>query len=151
MIRGHALALDNILMDTESSTHYTPTAYRILLVEDNKSDVLLIQKMLQDVTIVGNNYEFSDVPRMDDALELLQSTTFDLILLDLHLCDIEGVSAVAALRGSVPQIPIIVYSGTNDPKLKQEALMCGARHYLVKGHESPFSLRFMIQETLAYA
>jgi len=123
---------------------------RILLIEDNASDVFLIQRMLCDVS-GDHNFIFTDVPRLVDALELLDSTAFDLILLDLNLLDIEGTATIAALHAEAPRIPIIVHSGSNDPKLKAEALMCGARHFLIKGRESPFSLKFMIQETLVYA
>ena len=120
---------------------------RILLIEDNKSDVFLLKKMLIDVS-GHNHFEFTDVARMTDAFKLLDHEPFDLILLDLNLLDIDGTASVAALHAEVPHIPIIVYSGTDDPKLKTEALICGAKHYLVKGRESPFSLKFMIQEAL---
>lgn len=121
---------------------------RVLIIEDNKSDVLLIKRMLHEAS-EDDGLQYIDVPRMVDALEILDGTAFDLILLDLNLLDIEGAASVAALRVQVPNIPIIVYSGSDDAKLKQEALICGAKHYLVKGKESPYGVRFMIRNTLA--
>ena len=56
---------------------------------------------------------------------------------------------VAALHAEFPNIPIIVYSGMDDPKLKEKALMCGAKSYLVKGKESPYALKFLIENTQA--
>lgn len=125
-------------------------AVRILLIEDNKSDVLLVKKMLEDIS-KKDSYEFTNVPRMGDAIELLgRSAEYDLILLDLNLLDIDGTASVAALNAEAPNIPIVVYSATDDPKQKEEALLCGARHYLVKGKESSFSLKYVIQETTTY-
>ncbi len=60
----------------------------------------------------------------------------------------DGVSSVAALRAQAPQMPIVVYSGTDDAKTKEKALMCGAAHYLVKGRESGFGLKHMIEQTI---
>lgn len=122
----------------------------ILIIEDNRSDVIMIKKMLQDAPEL-RQFEYTDVPRMVDALELLESYSYDLILLDLNLLDIEGIAAVSALHALIPNTPIIVHSGANDSRIKHEALMCGARHFLVKGRESPFSFKFMVQQSLAHA
>lgn len=121
---------------------------RILLIEDSKSDVVLIKRMLKDAAQGNNAFAFTDVARMDDALDILDHESFDLILLDLQLRDVEGVAAVAALHAEMGKTPIIVYSGAHDPALRESALMCGARHFLVKGRESPFAFKFMVQETL---
>lgn len=141
--RSYAIDTD-VLVDrsNEDKTH-------ILLIEDSHSDVFLVKRMLHNVSR-GEEFEITDVPRMAEALELLDKSSFDIVLLDLHLLDIEGLAAVSALHAEIPNTPIIVYSGTHDPKLREGALMCGARHYLVKGRESAFSLRFMIQQTLSY-
>ena len=117
---------------------------RVLLIEDNKSDRLIIKRMLHDVW-PNQPFEYSDASRMIDALELIDKELFDLILLDLSLPDIDGIAAVATIHGVAPNVPIVVYSGTNDPRMKEEAFLCGAKHYLVKGKESPFSFKFMIE------
>lgn len=124
-----------------------PTLWRVLLIEDSKSDVVFIRRLLRDAC-TQSTLEVDDVPRMVDALELLDSQHFDLILLDLNLLDIDGAASVAAIHAVVPQVPIIVHSGTCDLQLKQEAMLCGARHFLVKGHESPFGFKFMIENAL---
>lgn len=121
---------------------------RILLVEDCKSDVFLLERMLEEAS-VGCFYEIMDVPRLIDAFNKIDEETFDLIMLDLNLLDIDGVASVAALRAQAPRIPIIVYSGTNDAKTKEKALMCGATHYLVKGKESGYGLKHMIERAVA--
>jgi len=121
---------------------------RILLVEDCKSDVFLMERMLEDVS-VNCFYEITDVPRLVDAFYKIDKEKFDLVMLDLNLLDIDGVASVAALRAQVPYLPIVVYSGVDDPKTKEKALMCGASHYLVKGRESGFGLKHMIERAVA--
>jgi DNA-binding response OmpR family regulator len=79
---------------------------------------------------------------------MLDHQSFDVILLDLNLLDMAGVASVAALHAEAPHTPVIVLSGTPDEQMRHEALMCGACHYLVKGRESAFSLRFMIRRVL---
>lgn len=125
-------------------------AKHILIIEDNKSDVLLIKRMLRDVDL-RERFDFVDVPRMFDALELLDNNRFDLIILDLSLLDIDGSASVAALHAQAPNVPIIVHTGTQGLKSREEAIMCGAKHYLIKGRESPYSFKFMVQKALSYA
>lgn len=121
---------------------------RILVIEDCKSDVFLLEQMLENVSI-NCFYEITDVPRLVDAFYKLDQQVFDLVLLDLNLLDIDGVVSVAALRAQAPHIPIVVYSGTDDAKTKEKALMCGASHYLVKGRESGYGLKHMIEQVVS--
>lgn len=124
-----------------------PMAKRILLVEDNKSDVALMKRMLRD-SLDGEELEFSDVSRMADALQLLDNNSFDLAILDLSLLDVEGSAAVSAFHAQAPNIPIVVHTGSHCPDLRHQAMMCGAKHCLIKGRESPFSFKFMIKQAL---
>lgn len=123
---------------------------RILLIEDSKADVILFRKMMKGLPGC-EEFEISDAPRMSDVFDTLSERSYDIILLDLCLVDIDGSASVAALHAISPNIPIIVYSGNDDIKLKEEALFCGAKHYLVKGKESPFAIKYMIQETRIHA
>jgi len=123
------------------------TRIRILLVEDCKSDVYIVEKMLRNAS-PEEEFAITGVPRLADAFKVLESEPFDLIMLDLNLLDMDGVASVAALTTERPDIPLIVYSGSDDAKTREDALLCGARHYLVKGHESGYSLRFVIKNAL---
>ena len=122
---------------------------RILLVEDCASDVFLVERMLKDATL-DYDYDITDVPRLVDAFYAVERNAFDVIMLDLNLLDIDGVAAVAALHAEAPATPIIVYSGMDNVRLKEEALMCGATHYLVKGRESGYGLKYMIESALSH-
>ncbi len=138
----------SIIARKELAPHASSRIVKILLIEDSKSDVFLFRRMLDDVSM-KYFYEIEDVPRLVDAFYRIDQEKFDLIMLDLNLLDIDGVASIAALRAQVPDIPIVVYSGTEDTKIREKSLMCGATHYLVKGKESAFGLKYMIEKALA--
>ena len=132
----------------ESALRAPSKIVRILMVEDCKSDVFLLERTLERVSI-NCFYEIIDVPRLVDAFYKIDQEPFDLVMLDLNLLDIDGVASVAALRAQVPHLPSVVYSGVDDPKTKEKALMCGATHYLVKGRESGWGLKHLIEHAVA--
>ncbi len=121
---------------------------RILIVDDSKSDVAIIKHHIRSA-YASDKPVLLSVPRVSDALELLDEAPFDLILLDLFLLDITGIATVAALHAECPNIPIIVYSSTSDPKIQEEAILCGASSYLVKGNENNHMLNLIINQTIA--
>jgi CheY-like chemotaxis protein len=121
---------------------------RLLLVEDCKSDVFLMERMLEGIA-VNCFLEITDVPRLIDAFSKIDRAEFDLILLDLNLLDIDGIASIAALRAQAPAIPIVVYSGMDNAKLQEKALLCGATHYLVKGRVNVHNLRAIIEQVAA--
>lgn len=122
---------------------------RILLIEDNRGDVFLLERMLRGVS-PGVCFEFTDVPRMVDALEILDDNNFDLIFMDLNLLDIGGTAAIAALHAEAGEVPIIVYSGSDDPDQREKSLMCGARFYLVKGGDNLDSLKLIMSQIVPH-
>lgn len=121
---------------------------RILLVEDCKSDVFLVERLLEEVS-VDCFYEIIDVPRLADAFRLLDREHFDLVMLDLNLVDIDGLACVTALHGQNPELPIVVYSGRDDSKIMEKAILCGAIDYLVKGKATGVKLKHIIESIAA--
>lgn len=142
------MALSSSIARREFAPHAPSRVVHILLVEDCKSDVFLVERLLENVS-VNCFYEITDVPRLVDAFYKIDQEVFDLVMLDLNLLDIDGVASVAALRAQAPNLPIIVYSGMDDVKMKEKALICGATHYLVKGKESGFGLKYLIERIIA--
>jgi len=140
------------ILDTEENSKKTPAptvqTLSILVIEDSESDVYLVQSMLEEVS-PDITFNIKDVPRLVDAFKIVKREKFDIILLDLNLLDIQGVASVAALHAEIPNTPIIVYSGMDDPKLRRESLLCGAQYYLVKGKQTSGSLKYVIENVLS--
>jgi signal transduction histidine kinase len=66
-------------------------------------------------------------------LHLLASREFDAVLLNLDLPGSRGMETFERLRAAVPQVPLIVYTGTRDDEIALRTLRGGAQDYVVKG------------------
>ncbi len=58
---------------------------------------------------------------------------FELILLDLSLPDSDGLDTFSAIHQEVPETPVVVLTGTEDPELEQKVREMGAEDFLLKG------------------
>lgn len=76
---------------------------KILLAEDNlvnqKITVLMLQKIACHVDIANNGLE---------VLELLEKTAYDIILMDIQMPSMDGISATKIIRQSSPYQPYII-------------------------------------------
>jgi hypothetical protein len=101
---------------------------RVLLVEDNEDDALLIRETLSETTI-----EIECAERLSKALEQLAKARFDAVLLDLSLPDAHGLETLGRMRRDGPSVPIVVLSGLNSEEVAVKAVEAGAQDYLIKG------------------
>ena len=117
---------------------------RVLLVEDNDDDVLLIRESLSETKL-----EIHRAERLSTALEQLARGGFDAVLLDLSLPDAWGLDTIGRLRHQAAAVPIVVLTGLNDEEVAVRAVEEGAQDYLIKGqvngHLLARSLRYAIQ------
>ncbi|MBW4565297.1 MAG: response regulator [Mojavia pulchra JT2-VF2] len=104
---------------------------KVLLVEDNPGDVLLLQELLKDVTAVV--VDLIPVEQLNEALNYLSNNSFDVMLLDLSLPDSQGLETFIKAHNQAKSTPIIVLTGINDETLALRAMQQGAQDYLVKG------------------
>ncbi|BAY33082.1 multi-sensor hybrid histidine kinase [Nostoc carneum NIES-2107] len=109
----------------------TGETIKVLLVEDNPGDVLLLQEFLQDVTAAV--VELMPVEQLDEALSHLARANFDVMLLDLSLPDSQGLETFIKAHNQAKSTPIIVLTGIADETLALKAMQQGAQDYLVKG------------------
>ncbi|BBL71515.1 putative bifunctional diguanylate cyclase/phosphodiesterase [Methylogaea oryzae] len=105
---------------------------KILLVEDNLPDAVLLRELLRS--------DWREPPElvhaidMSDALRCVQREAFDVALLDLSLPDAFGDETFRRLNRQAPNLPIIALTGLDDETLATELAQAGAQDYLVKGH-----------------
>ncbi|MFH8989495.1 PP2C family protein-serine/threonine phosphatase [Streptomyces sp. NPDC017940] len=118
--------------------------YRILLIEDDEGDALLVEELLYDT---GLRFELTTRTTLAEARAELAGSTIDCILLDLHLPDVSGIEAVAAVRGLAPHTAVIVLTGLSEAQAGSDAMAAGAQDYLVKGKVEADLLR----RTVRYA
>lgn len=109
----------------------TDRPIKILLIEDNPGDALLIQRMLSKAKDSSFEVEWAD--HLSKGLEGLARGGIDVILLDLGLPDSQGHETLASVYAQAPVIPIVILTGLDDEAVAMEALKKGAQDYLVKG------------------
>jgi len=105
--------------------------FNILIVEDNPSDLFLLEEMLRGSSLRFNHIFLAE--RIGQASLLLKNEPVHLVLLDLSLPDSFGMDTLKAIRQWNAHIPVIVLTGLADSEAALKALQQGAQDYLVKG------------------
>ena len=103
----------------------------VLYVEDNPADADAVRQMLRGED--HGRFALRCVQRLEEAIELLQGKTFEVVLLDLSLPDSNGLEAFTTLHDRHPSQPIVILTGLDDESLSFAAFRQGAQDYLVKG------------------
>ena len=100
--------------------------YKILVVEDDRSILSMIQTVLD-----SSGYQVLTAQRCQQGILMLSSHVPDLVVLDLGLPDMDGEEFIRITRRS-SMIPIIVLSARTEEKDKVSALDLGANDYITK-------------------
>ncbi len=102
---------------------------RILIVDDEPIIRSLCRYALQ-----ADDVRFEESGDGKQALELIRSKPFDLVLLDVDLPGMKGNDLLAALRADPPwaNLKIIMFSGRSAPDEMAQFMLGGADDYLVK-------------------
>ncbi|MFJ1758526.1 PP2C family protein-serine/threonine phosphatase [Kitasatospora sp. NPDC088134] len=117
-------------------------AYRVLLVEDDPGDALLVEELLLDT---GLEHSLAWQQSLAGAVAALAAHGADCVLLDLNLPDSTGIGALRTLQSVRPETAIIVLTGLDESRTGELAVAGGAQDYLVKGQVSPDLLTRVIR------
>jgi two-component system, sensor histidine kinase and response regulator len=113
---------------------------QVLLIEDNPTDVLLLQEALAYATSMA--FVVTSVARLGEGLTRLRERSFDVVLLDLSLPDSQGLETCITIARQASGVPIVVLTALADETLAVRALREGAQDYLIKGQvEGPMLAR----------
>lgn len=107
----------------------------ILLVEDEEN---LHETLRLNLEIDG--YELTSAYNGTDALKAIKEEYFDLIILDIMLPEVDGISVIERVRIQNLDIPILILSAKNSSADKILGLRTGADDYLTK----PFNLEELL-------
>ena len=106
---------------------------RVLLVEDNPGDILLIREFLGE----NSDCRIDTVPTLGEAIRIMEAERFDVVLLDLNLPDSSGLETVQRLVSHFPETAILVLTCQADERIAARAIRYGAQDYLDKCYISP--------------
>jgi DNA-binding response OmpR family regulator len=107
---------------------------RVLLIEDDEGDFLLIKEHLSEEKRVA--FRLERVDRLSTALELLGGSQFDIVLLDLGLPDSSGPETFDRFHEACQTTPVIILTGLDDEELAVKKMKSGAQDYIIKGEIS---------------
>lgn len=112
---------------------------KIIIVDDDRTTSDLL-KMLFEL----DGFNVVLVSRGNDVLSAAEQHHPDLILMDYHLNDIQGVEVLRRLRQhpTLQHIPIVIGSGMN---VEEEVMRAGADHFLIKPYDPDSLTRLMRQ------
>ena len=111
-----------------------PVSPRVLLVEDNLGDAVLLEDNLAESWI--GNIEVETAGRLSVALDRLSQGGIDAAIIDLALPDSRGLDTCRALTRQSPGLVYLVHSGSNDEALAFKTIQLGANDYITKGLHS---------------
>lgn len=99
---------------------------RILVIEDNPDDALLMQRALKG---------YADLEFADTGAEGVRRATgerFDVVVLDYRLGDLTGTEVMAKIREKHQELPVIIASGMGSHFIVARSLALGAREFVNK-------------------
>ena len=136
--------MNGVECTSASSQQNTPTGHltpslgavaahpiKVLLVEDNPTDVLLLRAALEVVR--SPSFQVTQAGQCSEALRCLAAERFDIVLLDLSLPDSLGLDTLTTLYGQASGVPIVGLTGLADEAVGVGAVQAGSQDYLIKG------------------
>lgn len=103
---------------------------RVLLVDDNKTDVIIIEKMLMkafDEVLVN-------VKNIAECIELIKKNRFDVIVLNQIEQDVSSIENIKTISSYLPETPIIILLDNENEEYSLKLIRAGAQDYLVKSY-----------------
>jgi PAS domain S-box-containing protein len=114
-----------------TSTH-TSESVRLLVLEDNPGDLLILERELRAFSGAMPALTISPFTRLSEALDAAAGSRFDVCIMDLNLPDSTGVETFERLSAAIGETPVIVVSGIDDAQTSSHVLRHGAQDYVVK-------------------
>ena len=105
---------------------------RVLIVDDIPETRENVRKLLyfeKDIEVVGA------AANGTEGIQMAQSMRPDIVLMDINMPDIDGITATESITESVPEVQIVMMSVQGETDYLRRSMLAGAREFLIK----PFS------------
>lgn len=115
----------------------TSRSHRILLVDDDSAILEMMRRSLE-----GKGFDVTPATCVTDALRLITTELFDVLITDLHMPNpSDGFAVITAMRHSQPDALTLLLSGYPDVKTAMDSIVLQADEILVK----PFEIAILAQ------
>lgn len=102
----------------------------IMVLDDHPAIIQALTNVIKNVP--GWNV-VAAASTLDEARDLAKSNVLHLVIIDLILKDGNGINLAMELGTSHPDVPVLIFTAIDDPRVVTEARNAGVRGYLVKG------------------
>lgn len=105
------------------------TRLRVLIADDiqiTRRNTRLMLAMNPDVNVVAI------AKNGKQAIQMARDTQPDIVIMDINMPEVDGLSAFEVMKKVDPHIACIVISGEKDSQMLRRAISVGAREYLIK-------------------
>src|SRR5512142_972818 len=102
---------------------------RVLIVDDVADTRENVRKLLQfesDIDVVGAARSGME------GIQLTQELDPDVVLMDINMPDMDGITATEAIRQKSPHTQVVILSVQGDQNYMRRAMLAGARDFLTK-------------------
>ncbi|MBQ7419398.1 MAG: response regulator [Prevotella sp.] len=99
---------------------------KILIAEDNDSNYILMTYLLK------NHYEYVRARNGQEVVDMVETETPDLVLMDLKMPVLDGLEATRRIREKTTDLPIIALTANAFDTDKEEAVKAGCNDFLSK-------------------
>lgn len=107
---------------------------KILVAEDNDSNFILMTYILKKY------YEFDRAKNGQEAVDMIENGTFDMVLMDIKMPVVDGLEATKAIKEKHPDLPIVALTANAFDSDRQLALQAGCNDFLSKPVSSELCL-----------
>src|ERR1700676_3637283 len=109
-----------------------PVAHRVLLVDDDNAVLAMMT-----ATLTHKGFDVVSVASVTEALKLITTESFDVLITDLHMPNpSDGFAVVTAMRHAQPDALTLLVSGYPDVKSAMDAILLEADDIIVKPFEA---------------
>ncbi|WP_294746030.1 response regulator [uncultured Prevotella sp.] len=99
---------------------------RVLIAEDNDSNYILMTYILK------NRYEFERAVDGQQAVDMVMTGRFDLVLMDIKMPKMDGLEATKLIKEKNPEMPVIALTANAFESDRQMAIEAGCVEFLTK-------------------
>jgi CheY-like chemotaxis protein len=119
----------NRVLSEDAGAHANRSKPRILAIDDEP-----MTRMLERVLLERENFEVLEASNGREAVEIATREHPDLMMIDLHMPEMDGYEAIARIRRdlSLATMPILVVTAEDGPGTEKRVLEMGADDYIVK-------------------
>ncbi len=120
--------IKSALAHKKSNTSVAPESSKKILIVDD--DEILLAMLIETLDSLG--YQAQGAKNGEEALKKIDSGEFDLVITDIRMPKMDGISFLKTLKEKKPKLPVIMITGFSLAYTQQRAIQEGADGYLVK-------------------